>query len=260
VCTAAAGARTEQEFFARLDQAGVLVRRRYSSIHPGEVTGYAVGLAQHTSRDGQVIWYGGGKLAADLTLPKLRARWDDPAARDPLAGAAALGRPMVRGVLRATVAQAAAQASGEWEFFEQLRAVGVLVRERLSEVNPGEVTGYAVTLPGCTGTDGSPHWYGGGRLHDSLTLPQLRARWARGEPGAAERSGVFRITVPDRAEIYRHAARQAAGAPSPIRAPGQTRRGPPWIRCTPQRERRTARCRAGPGRGMGCGPRPGCSR
>ena len=76
VCTAAAGARTEQEFFARLTQAGVLVRRRYSSIHPGEVTGYAVGLAQHTSRDGQVIWYGGGKLAADLTLPKLRARWD----------------------------------------------------------------------------------------------------------------------------------------------------------------------------------------
>ena len=45
VCTAAAGARTEQEFFARLAQAGVLVRRRYSSIHPGEVTGYAVGLA-----------------------------------------------------------------------------------------------------------------------------------------------------------------------------------------------------------------------
>ena len=89
VCTAAAGARTEQEFFARLARAGVLVRRRYSSIHPGEVTGYAVGLAQHTSRDGQVIWYGGGKLAADLTLPKLRARWADPAVRDPLAGAAA---------------------------------------------------------------------------------------------------------------------------------------------------------------------------
>ena len=124
---------------------------------------------------------------------------------------------MVRGVLRATVAQAAAQASGEGEFFEQLRAVGVLVRERLSEVNPGEVTGYAVTLPGCTGTDGALHWYGGGRLHDSLTLPQLRARWARGERGAAERSGAFRITVPERAEIYRHAARQAAVAAEHLR-------------------------------------------
>jgi hypothetical protein len=217
VCTAAAGARTEQEFFAQLARAGVLVRRRYSSIHPGEVTGYAVGLTQHTSTDGQAIWYSGGKLAADLTLPKLRARWGDPAARDPLAGAVAVGRPVVRGVLRATVAQAAEQASGEGEFFEQLQALGVLVRERLSEVNPGEVTGYAVTLPGCTGRDGALHWYGGGRLHDSLTLPQLRARWACGERGAAERSGAFRITVPERAEIYRHAARQAAVAAEHVR-------------------------------------------
>jgi hypothetical protein len=39
------------------------------------VTGYAVGLPHHRGRDG-VIWYGGGKLAADLTLPKLRGRWD----------------------------------------------------------------------------------------------------------------------------------------------------------------------------------------
>src|ERR1700730_8218639 len=36
VCTAAAGARTEQEFFTRLRQAGVLVRERHSTINPGE--------------------------------------------------------------------------------------------------------------------------------------------------------------------------------------------------------------------------------
>src|SRR2546427_3327214 len=75
VCGAAAGARTEHEFFARLAAAGVLVRKRYSTLDPGHVTGYAVGLPHHRSRDGVVIWYGGGKLAADLTLPKLRARW-----------------------------------------------------------------------------------------------------------------------------------------------------------------------------------------
>jgi hypothetical protein len=40
------------------------------------VTGYAVGLPHHRGRDGGVIWYGGGKLAADLTLPKLRGRWE----------------------------------------------------------------------------------------------------------------------------------------------------------------------------------------
>jgi hypothetical protein len=84
VCTAAAGAGTEQEFFTRLASAGVLVRLRYSTTRPGQVTGYAVGLARHTARDGGVIWYGGGKLAADLTLPKLRARWHQPAGRNPL--------------------------------------------------------------------------------------------------------------------------------------------------------------------------------
>ena len=74
--TAAAAASSEQEFFALLEQvAGVRVRLRYSSRDPGQVTGYAIGLDGDTGRDGQPVWYGGGKLAADLTLPKLRARW-----------------------------------------------------------------------------------------------------------------------------------------------------------------------------------------
>ena len=81
VCAAAAGAGSEREFFARLEQAGVLVRKRLSTVHPGEVTGYAVGLADHTTEDGSVIWYGGGKLAADLTLPKPS---DSPAAASPI--------------------------------------------------------------------------------------------------------------------------------------------------------------------------------
>jgi hypothetical protein len=76
VCEAAAGARTEREFFDQLASASVLVRKRYSTQHPGQVTGYAVGLPHHRGRDGEVIWYGGGKLAADLTLPKLRGRWE----------------------------------------------------------------------------------------------------------------------------------------------------------------------------------------
>ena len=76
VCGAAAGARTEREFFDQLASAGVLIRRRYSTQHPGQVTGYAVGLPHHRGRDGGVIWYSGGKLAADLTLPKLRGRWE----------------------------------------------------------------------------------------------------------------------------------------------------------------------------------------
>jgi hypothetical protein len=217
VCTAAAGARTERDFFARLARAGVLVRQRYSTLNPGEVTGYAVGLPRHTAKDGQTIWYGGGKLAADLTLPKLRARWADPQVRDPLADAAGLPPLAVRAVLRSTVAQAAERAAGEADFFARLRASGVLVRERFSQINPGEVTGYAVTLPGCTGPDGTPRWYGGGRLHATLTLPRLRTRWAHGQDRAAERSGAFRFTAPERTMIYRHAARQAAAATEHLR-------------------------------------------
>jgi hypothetical protein len=76
VCTAAAAAASDEEFFARLRQAGVLVRTRPSTRDPGQVTGYAVALDGDTARDGGPVWFGGGKLAADLTLPRLRRRWD----------------------------------------------------------------------------------------------------------------------------------------------------------------------------------------
>ena len=76
VSTAAAGAGSEEEFFIRLRDAGVLVRTRLSSRDPGQVTGYAVALPDDTARAGGPVWFGGGKLAADLSLPKLRSRWD----------------------------------------------------------------------------------------------------------------------------------------------------------------------------------------
>ena len=75
VTTAAASANSEQEFFARLDQAAVLVRKRLSVSSPGQVTGYSVALPGDTAKDGGPIWYAGGKLAADLSWPKLRQRW-----------------------------------------------------------------------------------------------------------------------------------------------------------------------------------------
>ncbi len=75
VTTAAASANSEDEFFARLDQAGLLVRKRFSTHTPGQVTGYAVALPADITTDGGPIWYGGGKLAPDLTWPKLQQRW-----------------------------------------------------------------------------------------------------------------------------------------------------------------------------------------
>jgi hypothetical protein len=78
VTTAAAGAGSEQEFFALLGRAGVLTRPRYSAKNPGQITGYAVALPGDTAKDGGPVWYGGGKLAPDLTWPKLRQRWAAP--------------------------------------------------------------------------------------------------------------------------------------------------------------------------------------
>ena len=80
VATAAAGAGSEEEFFAHLREGCVLVCTRYSTRNPGQVTGYAVALADYTTQAGGPVWFGGGKLAADLSLPKLRARWDGASA------------------------------------------------------------------------------------------------------------------------------------------------------------------------------------
>ncbi|HEU4422777.1 MAG TPA: relaxase [Pilimelia sp.] len=72
---AAAAAGTVGEFVDLLRAAGVLVELRPSSIHPGEFTGYKVALADHATAAGDPVWYSGGRLAPDLTLPKLRRRW-----------------------------------------------------------------------------------------------------------------------------------------------------------------------------------------
>jgi hypothetical protein len=215
VCAAAAGASSEQEFFARLEQAGVLLRKRLSTINPGDVTGYAVGLAGHTTKDSGVVWYGGGKLAADLTLPKLRTRWAGPAEES--LGPQPMHGVMARAVLRARVNTAAEQARDEAGFFAQLRESGVLVRLRYSELNPGEVTGYAVAHPGYPERDRSPRWYGGGRLADGLTLPRLRKYWERDRTDTGPRGGSFRLTGPEREQFYFHTTRQAAAAAEQIR-------------------------------------------
>jgi hypothetical protein len=76
VSTAAAGASNEAGFFARLEQAGVLIRKRFSTRDAGQVTGFAVALTTDVNAAGGPVWFGGGKLAADLTLPRLRQRWE----------------------------------------------------------------------------------------------------------------------------------------------------------------------------------------
>src|SRR5664280_943501 len=70
----------------------------------------------------------------------------------------------VRDVLRRQVRTAAAGATTIPEFLERLRRDGVLVHERHSERNPGEITDYAVASADSVDAAGKPVYYGGGRL------------------------------------------------------------------------------------------------
>ena len=108
VTTAAAAAGSAHEFFADLDQAGVLVRKRFSVTSPGQVTGYSVALPGDTTKNGGSVWYGGGKLAADLSWPKLQQRWT-PSRAMPGAHLTAEERNAVWDYATRTAADAAAQ-------------------------------------------------------------------------------------------------------------------------------------------------------
>jgi hypothetical protein len=122
-------------------------------------------------------------------------------------------REAPRVTLRRAVITAAAGASSDAEFFARLADARVLVRQRHSTRNPGEITGYAVALPGDTARGGGPVWFGGGKLAADLTWPKLRSRW---EPARTQPSGPF--TVQERNAIWEHAARTAADASAHIRS------------------------------------------
>jgi hypothetical protein len=82
---AACTSRSWEEFTERLGGEGVLVRPRFSTVNPGEITGYAVALrpvGRDLDEDRRPVWFGGGKLAPDLTLPRLRQRWQQDTTDD----------------------------------------------------------------------------------------------------------------------------------------------------------------------------------
>jgi hypothetical protein len=81
VRVAAAASGSAEQFLDALRGAGLLVRERESERTPGQLTGYAVALrpttgpGAGTTAAGRPVFYSGGKLAPDLTLPQLQVRW-----------------------------------------------------------------------------------------------------------------------------------------------------------------------------------------
>lgn len=75
VRAAATASVDEGEFVRRLRRGGVLIRPRFAAGRDDVVSGYSV--AVRPPADEKPIWYGGGRLARDLTLPRLREGWPD---------------------------------------------------------------------------------------------------------------------------------------------------------------------------------------
>ncbi|MEU8975423.1 relaxase/mobilization nuclease domain-containing protein [Streptomyces monashensis] len=75
---AVAGAQSEEEFFARLAAAGVLIRRRVAPS--GDLLGYKVALVDDRNAGKEPVFYAGSTLAPDLSLPRLRRRWSSDGA------------------------------------------------------------------------------------------------------------------------------------------------------------------------------------
>jgi hypothetical protein len=67
----------EPDFVARLREEGVVALARYAKGSQTEIVGYAVAL--RTARGEPLVPIGGGRLARDLTLPRLRAQWPEVA-------------------------------------------------------------------------------------------------------------------------------------------------------------------------------------
>ena len=75
----ATASRNESEFIRALREHGVRVRPRYAEGGQRNVVGYSVRLPGPDSGSDRAVWFGGGRLARDLTLPSLRAGWQQDA-------------------------------------------------------------------------------------------------------------------------------------------------------------------------------------
>lgn len=71
----ATASENEAEFVRRMRRSGLLVRPRYADGRTDVITGYSVAARPEAGE--RPIWYGGGHLGRDLTLPRLRDGWPD---------------------------------------------------------------------------------------------------------------------------------------------------------------------------------------
>jgi hypothetical protein len=200
----AVAARTEVEFVSRLAEAGLSPRARWAA-GGREVVGYSV--VGHRDAAGGPIRYGGGKLAADLTLPSLRVRWagspdrDQVVSQEQLAQAwrtiesgaeAGAGRPAVRG-----------------DAWERVGEVIAAARTELAGIDPADEAAWAAVAGETCGVLAS--------LADRIGRTRSRARSLEVAADALARAAQQphsgpRARRPEPARVLAGAARVAAEA------------------------------------------------
>lgn len=124
----ATAADSEGEFVRRMRRAGLIVRPRFAEGTQDVITGYSV--ARRPEAGERPIWYGGGHLGRDLTLPRLRAEWPDTPAG--ATDAAAEWNAAYRG--RRVVQPGREAAEVDPQMYEQMNAELGELRERLRSV------------------------------------------------------------------------------------------------------------------------------
>ncbi|MFF3729557.1 relaxase/mobilization nuclease domain-containing protein [Streptomyces sp. NPDC002476] len=72
----AAAVRTEADYFTVLQSLGIKVKTRLGP-ETGDVIGYSLAAPGDTNAAGEPVWYGGSKLAPDLSINRLRERLPD---------------------------------------------------------------------------------------------------------------------------------------------------------------------------------------
>jgi len=66
----------EADFVRRLRAAGALVRPRWAGSGAGKEAETVVGYSVALGGKGETVWFGGGRLGTDLSLPQLRQFWE----------------------------------------------------------------------------------------------------------------------------------------------------------------------------------------
>ncbi|GAA2148745.1 relaxase/mobilization nuclease domain-containing protein [Actinomadura napierensis] len=163
VRAAAGAASSEADFVQRLRGVGVIPRPRYEKGDRTKVVGYSVALhpdSKHPVKTAQqagpkagktepMLWFGGGRLAPDLSLTRLREQWPDwETESEQRAALNEWDRTAARGTMSRTEGKPAGRARrpsrtyGPQVWQEAAQAVG-RVRQQLAAIAPEDTALWA---------------------------------------------------------------------------------------------------------------------